>query len=148
MRAGDDDFFNDVDPEYFGDSDLNDELEKESDYDDYYNDDRLIEDIIGEEKSESKGGISATTLGLALSFADEVRDEERERLSYQKSRKKKGKLHEIDENTDRENMRKAQKYMSLSSREERTSNLRPFEQYIDDICKGKRPLFPKKNDLY
>lgn len=148
MSIGDDGFFDGVDPDYFGDNDSYDDSDKdELDSDDLYNDDRLVEEIIREEKSE-KSGISATTLGLALSFADEVRDEERERLSYQRSGKKKVKLHEVDENTDKENMRKAQKYMSLTSREERASNLRPFEQYIDDICKGKRPLFPRKNDLY
>jgi hypothetical protein len=139
------------DPDYYDD-----------DYSDNYNDDflddtlsefdedNLFDDVIDnieqieKDPIESKSGISSTTLGIALALADEIRDEERERRS--KGVKPKKRLHDVDENTDKENM---EKFMSLSTRTKYKKRLRPFEQYIDDICKGKRPLFPDTdNDLY
>ena len=47
--------------------------------------------------------------------------------------------YDIDEDTDRQNLEQV-KRLSLSSRFE-TRKLRPFEQYVDDILKGRRPLF-------
>ena len=54
----------------------------------------------------------------------------------------KGKQYDVDENTDKENWEEVQKLVALETRHERRGKkLRPFEQYVNDICSGKRSLF-------
>jgi hypothetical protein len=48
---------------------------------------------------------------------------------------------DIDEDTDRTNWEQVMRMSSLQSRHKGRKRLRPFEQYVDDICKGRRPLF-------
>jgi hypothetical protein len=94
------------------------------------------DDVIGHEHFEhdEPDGLDAINMGLAFALAEEIRDAGREDYSEEDYSE-----YDLDENTDIENWKKAEK-MSLSSRHE-TRRLRPFEQYIDDICKGRRPLF-------
>jgi hypothetical protein len=90
-------------------------------------------------------GLSPEDLGLAFAFAEEIRDAEHqdwEDLSEEIDREFSREFDvEVDEDTDRENWDKVMKMTSLHSRHKERSRLRPFEQYVDDICKGRRPLF-------
>lgn len=67
----------------------------------------------------------ATTMGMAFALASEMNA-------------KKGK-YDLDEDTDKENWKEAMSLQSRFQMEEK--ELRPFEQYIDDICKGRRSMF-------
>lgn len=71
---------------------------------------------------------NAATMGMAFALADEIREAEREGKDK----------YTLDEETDEENMRLA---MAVNQTNEEYERLRPFEQYIDDICKGRRKLF-------
>ena len=112
------------DPDYFYSEDpLNcssDELDSGETYlyDTY---DQIIDTI------ESDIDIDGAELGIALALADEIADSERR--------------YNLNKNTDDENWKNAAKYMSLERRFEKKKNLRPFEQFVDDICSGRRPLF-------
>jgi len=94
-------------------------------------------DTITESEHLERGdldGIDAVTMGMALALSEEIRDANRaaqDESDYSE--------YDIDENTDEENLEQVKK-LSLNSRFE-TRRLRPFEQYVDDICKGRRPLF-------
>jgi hypothetical protein len=74
--------------------------------------------------------LNATTMGMAFALADEIREAEQEGKTSSK--------YDLDENTDEENMRLA---MAVNQTHQDYERLRPFEQYIDDICKGRRKLF-------
>lgn len=95
-------------------------------YDTY---DRIIEesefDPAYDFERSAPGELDELEFGMAFAIAEGfIRDEERELL---------------DENTDKENWEEAMR-LNPVNRGTRV-NLRPFEQYIDDICKGKRSLF-------
>ena len=79
-------------------------------------------------------GIDAITMGMAFALSEEIREANREAQDESDYSE-----YDVDENTDKENLEQI-KRLSLSSRFE-TRRLRPFEQYVDDICKGRRPLF-------
>lgn len=49
------------------------------------------------------------------------------------------KVYDVDENTDRDNWSKVARISSLKSRKK---SMRSFESYVNDICSGKRSLFP------
>lgn len=102
--------------------------------DDHYTPDALREefDALQEELAEevnymSNSAPSATLMGVALALADEVTSE--------------GKM-AVDENTDRENWAKAMRMQSIRDGAAYSNKkLRRFEQYVDNICKGKQSLF-------
>ncbi len=98
--------------------------------------------------NEFEHGLSAEGMGMAFVLAEEMRDEERayvdqlaEEIADQLSTEKSERSEDIDEETDKKNWEKVMKLASLQSRHRDRSKLRPFEQYIDDICKGRRGLF-------
>lgn len=93
--------------------------------DDGYSDD-LFDRAIDFPNVEDR--VDSRTLGLSLALSSEMHDIER-------------KAYSVDSNTDAENMRQAMRLTSLSNRTREGSRLRPFEQYVDDICKGRRRLF-------
>ena len=137
----------DIDPDFFFD-DMREEF-GEDEYDDYDSiideedlfdridndlDDIYLEEFpeeVVERSTTSNDPLSNAELaGMAFAFGAEMRDEERKRK------------YDIDEKTDKENWDKAMRLTSLQSRHTtKKKKLRPFEQYVDDICKGKRPLF-------
>ena len=73
-------------------------------------------------------------MGIALALAEEIAEERASRYWETEDQ------YDLDENTDKENWERAMKFTSLNNRHKKIK-LRPFEQYIDDICKGRRPLF-------
>lgn len=80
---------------------------------------------------EPDGKIDPTTMGMAFALADEIKDAESGRYS-------------VNEDTDRKNWEQVNRMTSLRSRHETNQRLRPFEQYIDDICRGRRSLFNRR----
>lgn len=70
--------------------------------------------------------LGADGMGMAFALADEIADANR------------AAQYDLDEDTDAMNMALA---MSSDGDEYYYEKLRPFEQYIDDICKGRRKLF-------
>lgn len=119
----------DFDPEFFCDDDCREDYV----YDTY---DRIVDspdedyDDLSRQAPESMEDdyLDATAMGMAFALADEIADECRRR-------------YDVDEQTDVENL-KMVSLMQMADELE-TRNLRPFEQYIDEICKGKRALFKK-----
>lgn len=91
-------------------------------YDQIINED----DLIAEQTDQQEDvGLSSEQLGLAFALAEELsKDTVDDR--------------DIDENTDEENFRRAMLQNPPAGNE---TELRPFEQIIDDICKGRRSLF-------
>jgi len=71
--------------------------------------------------------LDATAMGMAFALADEIADSRKGR-------------YDLDESTDAENAQLASLMTRVADNKE-TGRLRPFEQYIDDICKGRRKLF-------
>ena len=72
--------------------------------------------------------LNAVAMGMAFALADEITESKR------------GAEYSLDEGIDEENRRLASLMTRASDNQER-GRLRPFEQYIDDICKGRRKLF-------
>jgi len=100
-------------------------------YDTY---DEIIDDIDetsgAEERPEfidEPDYLDATAMGMAFALADEIAESERGQ-------------YDLSESTDEENMRLAS-LMTRAADNRETGKLRPFEQYIDDICRGRRKLF-------
>ena len=118
-----DDFYDDWESEE-GDEDLyHEDTETEEDLFD------TIAKDIGADDADDTADFGPDTIGLAMAVADGlVRDSER-------------KEYDLDENTDRENMAKAMEYCSPRYRPRSNKKLRPFEQYVRDICEGKKSLF-------
>ena len=111
------------DDDYDDFEDMEDEFGDNNLFDDY---DDIEEEIEEESKSEEDiGDLGPDELAIALAFGESIKDDN-------------GK-YDMDENTDKENMREALKYSKYSNK----TNLRPFERYVKDICDGKRPLFGK-----
>jgi len=73
-------------------------------------------------------------IGLAFAIGDELREEFGREMDLDEKV-------DIDEDTDRQNFEQVSNLLSLQSRHDRKKNLRPFEQYVDDILKGRRSLF-------
>jgi len=120
-----------IDPEF---------LSEDYVYDTY--DDILDEQDINLEEPEVEAGASminenadaiseATIMGLALSFAAEIAEEERIVVKER---------YDVNERTDAENM----EMVSLLNRGGRRRALTPFEQHVDDVCKGRKKLFGNK----
>lgn len=130
----------DWDPEFvFGRSDSDgdiddslDESEEEYIFDTY---DRIVDENELSINKDDGFDLRPEDIGLAFAFAEAVMDEEKSRQ------------YDVDENTDTENWEKVQKLVALETRHKTTNTrLRPFEQYVDEICKGKRSLFDFDND--
>jgi hypothetical protein len=85
----------------------------------------IFDDIMGPEE-----------MGLAFALAEEMRDAE-----YETEEEDFNRVFDVDEHTDEDNLKKAMETSSLQARHGTKNKLRPFEQYVDDICKGRRPLF-------
>jgi hypothetical protein len=86
--------------------------------------------------------ISPEELGLAFALAEEMSDVENQNCEIEKEYNQGiGRNFDIDEDTDKDNWEKATIISSLQARQGEKRRLRPFEQYVDDICKGRRPLF-------
>jgi len=124
----------DIDPDFFSDDNIYDTYDEITDDTEISADEleeRLDEQVEGMnlEKGYEEDGLSdATIMGLALSFADEIA---RENKTYAQSK------YDVNERTDIENMKMA----SLLDRGGRSRILTPFEQHVDDICKGRKRLF-------
>jgi hypothetical protein len=85
---------------------------------------------------------NADAMGSAFAFGEMMSGEEREQAELNHIEEEiLEKEFDVDENTDAENWEKAMRLTSLSSRHSYRKALRPFEQYVDDICKGRMPLF-------
>lgn len=67
-------------------------------------------------------------MGLALALAEEICESKKQ--------------YNVDKDTDRENWNKIMQLVPLHNGRAET-HLRPFEQYIDDICKSRKPLFQR-----
>lgn len=97
---------------------------------DYFYDtfDRIIDESeLNAEEPDPVGdsGLDPDQWGMAFALADELAQEARD--SY-----------DLNEGTDEENIREA---MRLDRLQNERRELRPFEQIVDDICKGRRSLF-------
>lgn len=100
-------------------------------YDTY---DRIFsEDEVEPPELDPHDDLDAIEMGMAFAFAETVIDAER-------------KKYDVDENTDQDNWNRVNEVLSLESRHTSKQQLRPFEQYISEICNGRRPLF--KNRRY
>jgi hypothetical protein len=73
-------------------------------------------------------------MGLAFALAEELHEEFDRDIDLDLGV-------DVDEDTDRKNWEQATNLSSLQARHGEKRRLRPFEQYVDDICKGRRPLF-------
>lgn len=65
--------------------------------------------------------LDGTEMGMAFALASEMADSDSH--------------YDVDENTDQENWNKAMHATPLASRHETKSNLRPFEQYVQDYIR-------------
>lgn len=120
--------------------DFYDDWESEEEGEDLYHEDTETEEDIfdtiakgigadGADDTADTADFGPDTIGLALAVADGlVRDSERRK-------------YDLDENTDKENMAKAMEYCSPRYRTRSSKKLRPFEQYVRDICEGRKSLF-------
>jgi hypothetical protein len=108
-------------------------------FDEYYTGEE--EDPVINESEEDVNGLDAVSLGMGLSLGAELAAEEKQRAELLR------RLHEIkvpvdvDEHTDEENMRKAQKMTSLQSRGKTKRHLSEFERFLDDIYSGRKSLW-------
>jgi hypothetical protein len=99
-------------------------------YDTY---DQIIDTNMGERDQELFDRMGPEEIGLAFALAEELHEEfDRDIDLYLGV--------DVDEDTDRRNLEQITKLSSLQARHGK-KRLRPFEQYVDDICKGRRPLF-------
>lgn len=97
------------------------------DFDDLCEEEVARDDIVEEVRNEF---LNATSAGMAFAFAEEI--------ASSKSKSK----YDLNEDTDAENWLEASRYIKASSKNRRQKGkLRPFEQMVDDICKGRRSLF-------
>ena len=101
-------------------------------YDTY---DQIIDTNRGDQDLDLFERMGPEEVGLAFALAEELHDEDFDPELDLNTEV------DIDEDTDRENWEKASKISSLQARHGERRKLRPFEQYVDDICKGRRPLF-------
>jgi hypothetical protein len=118
-----------IDPESFFDDHVDPSFFVDEDPEDFFDAYDQFDEGSDTGEDDDYGGLSADELAIALALGETI------------GNSKKSSLHEVDENTDRENFEAVQKLISLKSRHERTSRLRPFEQYVEDICQGRRSLF-------
>ncbi len=125
-RDGEEEYIFDTYDRIIDDVELDPEM---YDPDSEFNPEIQPDDEFGLGMEETDEGLDATTMGMALALADAINETE-------------GKRWDVDEDTDRENWEQIQ---ALATRHNSTDNkpLRPFEQYIDDICKGRRSLFDR-----
>ena len=93
------------------------------DYEDGYGIDCKAESNISDDFDDAfEAFIGAETLSVALAMCPDEK-----------------KVYDVDENTDRDNWAKVARISSLRSRKK---SMRSFESYVNDICSGKRSLFP------
>jgi len=105
-------------------------------YDTY---DRIIDTNRGDQDMDDM--IGPEEIGLAFALAEEMRDTEYQDVDLDEEFDRElNKEFEVDDDTDRDNWEKVMEISSLQSRHSK-KRLRPFEQFVDDICKGRRPLF-------
>jgi hypothetical protein len=108
-------------------------------YDTY---DQIIDTNRGDQDMDVFDEMGPEEIGLAFALAEELYGDECQSYELEKEFDQElDRAFEVDEDTDRDNWEKAMKISSLQSRHGSRKRLRPFEQYIDDICKGRRPLF-------
>jgi len=91
--------------------------------------DRIIDETeLDNEEFDLEGdsGMSSEHWGMTFALADELADEKSSKYS-------------LDENTDTENLKQAMRQNPPNTNGDK--ELRPFEQIINDICKGQRSLF-------
>jgi hypothetical protein len=100
-------------------------------YDTY---DQIIDTNRGGQGQDLFDSMGPEEIGLAFALAEELHEEFDREINLDLEV-------DVDEDTDRENWEQAVKLSSLQSRHGKRKRLRPFEQYVDDICKGRRPLF-------
>jgi len=137
-----------IDPQYFledDDLDGDDWCDQQclNDDDDFMFDtyDQIIDDpeadymLLHADTDDTPDWLQPPDIGIALAFAEEIYDSEREH-------------YDPDENLDEENWKNALKYTTLNSRFETGDKLRPFEQHVDAVCKGRASLFDKRDDDY
>jgi hypothetical protein len=126
---GFDEFDGDTDDD--SDSGFDDQLDEDQTFDTY---DRIVdEDELTDDKDDDFD-LRPEHLGLAFAFAETVVDGE------------KSKQYEVDEDTDRENWDAVQRLVALDTRHRSRKELRPFDQLVDDICKGKRSFLDLGKD--
>lgn len=118
-----------IDPNFFEDDDYSSDWyeheEEECIFDTF---DQVVDNLeFDPEMQEPDGELDATSMGMALALAEAINDAN-------------DKKWDMDDNTDRENLEKVQ---ALSSRYASVNGkpLRPFEEYINDICTGQRSIF-------
>lgn len=100
-------------------------------YDTY---DQIIDTNMGERDRDLFDEMGPEEMGLAFALAEELHEEFDRDIDLDLGV-------DVDEDTDKRNWEQAMKLTSLQDRHGEKRRLRPFEQYIDDICKGRRPLF-------
>ncbi len=100
-------------------------------YDTY---DQIIDTNMGERDQDLFDRMGPEEMGLAFALAEELHEEFDRDIDLDLGV-------DVDEDTDRKNWEQATKLTSLQARHGERRRLRPFEQYVDDICKGRRPLF-------
>jgi hypothetical protein len=100
-------------------------------YDTY---DQIIDTNRGDQGLDLFDSMGPEEMGLAFALAEDLHEEFDREVNLDRGV-------DIDEYTDRENWEQATKLSSLQARHGEKRRLRPFEQYVDDICKGRRPLF-------
>lgn len=125
-----------MDPDFYDDDEgCWEGMEEETDPEEYVYDtfDHILDtnDPVDDDDPGPDYELDHMDMAMAFALSDEIRDAER-------------KNYDIDENTDGENWEKAEKLAALSTRHKRGRKLKPFEQYISDICEGRRPLFKGK----
>ncbi len=112
-------------------------------YDTY---DRIIDTNRGDQDMDAFGELGPGSMGFAFAVAESLAEDlhnselnDDDDCNYLKDEF--SCEFNVDENTDSENWEKVRKISSLQSRHNESSRIRPFEQYINDICRGRRPLF-------
>jgi len=127
----DPDFYEDVDPDFFFDT-AGEEAEIDAAYQEEYvfdtYDEIIDEDVLGFndidpdlDENNYDWDIDGAEMGLMGALAAEMSEESRR--------------YDVDENTDRENWKRAVEAPTYTSRQQQRSNLRPFEQYVQDYIK-------------
>jgi hypothetical protein len=109
-------------------------------YDTY---DKIIDTIGGGKNMDSFIELGPGGIGFAFAIAESLAEDSRN-LELNNGDEYSPHFNDefdVDENTDSENWEKVRKISSLQSRHNENSRIRPFEQYINDICRGRKPLF-------
>lgn len=125
-----------MDPDFYEDDESSSFIDKEEyvydTYDSIFVDEESDPDVMSDLETEFQGeldrDLNAMHMGMAFALGEEIAEANR-------------KNYEVDELTDAENMESVVRITALENRHTKKQNLRPFEQYVDDMLNGRRSIY-------